>query len=246
MFGGDQARPPGDRLPDRRAPPRPTGRRACTGAPVAAPLRVRVVDRASVGDDGQGLCQRAARSRAHRRRSGRGSRRAALLGGDGRERSCADPPRARRGARAPPSRRGAGARGVGARRGARGDQRRRQRVRDPRGEGVAAAAGGDRAPGVDAARARGDADLVPGLDGRGRRRGDRGAVGGRPPPPAHLGGRAAAARPGVPDGDDHADRAPARPGPLGRRRRAAPHRSAPRRAVAARRGGDRAARHRRA
>ena len=40
----------------------------------------------------------------------------------------------------------------------------------PEAKRVAAAAGGDRASGVDAARARGDDDLIPRLDGRGRRR----------------------------------------------------------------------------
>ena len=55
-----------------------------------------------------------------------------------------------------------------------GDQRRGQRVRDPRGARVAAAAGGDGAAGVARPGARGDDDLVPGLDAPSRspRRGE--------------------------------------------------------------------------
>ena len=61
---------------------------------------------------------------------------------------------------------------------ARGHQRRGQRVRHAGGARVAAAAGGAGAPGVARAGARGDDDVVPGLDRRAGRGGRRRRVGG--------------------------------------------------------------------
>ena len=79
----------------------------------------------------------------------------------------------------------------------------------------------DRAPGLAHARAHGRAHAVPGLErGAGRRRERRG-VGGRPPPSAPLGAGAAREGRRRAGGDDRARRGPARPRPARHGRRAA-------------------------
>ncbi len=95
-------------------------------------------------------------------------------------------------------------------------------------------------PASTAARALGRAHAVPGLDRRARRVGRRGRVGGRPPPPAPVGARAARQGRRRAGGDDHARRGPARPRAGDGRRRAPADRPAPRRPAPARRGDRRA------
>ena len=218
------------------------------GAPVAAPVRVRVVhrDEPSITRTPSGYAQ-VASVREHIASDLAGDLVALLSsgaeveirsggGGAGAVSPRAGLRRPRRGARAHAPQRRAGPRRAGSRRHPGGHQRRGQRVRDRPGARLAARAGGDRAAGFLGSRAVGRADPVPRLDGcacGGRR---RGGLGGGAPEAASLGAGAAHERCRGADGDGDAGGGAARPGAGDGRRRACADRPAPRRAAAARDG----------
>ena len=147
------------------------------GAPVAAPLRVRVVAprRAVARLHARGL-RAATPPRASTSPSDLAADLVALLSSGARSRSArddgttaaprADPPRPRRRARPHPPQRGAHPRRARRGRHPRGHQRRRQRLRHRARARLAAPARGARAPVVARAGALGRADVVPRLDAR--------------------------------------------------------------------------------
>ena len=194
------------------------------GAPVAAPVRVRVVhrDEPSITRTPSGYAQDGVGARAHRVRPGGRPRGAAVVGRGGRDpvgrgRGRAASPRAglrrpRRRARAHAPQRRAGARRAGSRRHPGGHQRRGQRVRHRPGARLAARAGGDRAAGFLGSRAVGRADPVPRLDGCACGGCRRGGVGGGASEAASLGAGAAHERRRGADGDGDAGGGAARAG----------------------------------
>ncbi len=196
LFGSAQLGHPGITYREVHATPANESARL-SGAPVAAPLRVRVVDRtpADRRADEEPLREGRQRPRARRARRGGRHREAARLGRADREarrrrrrhRPAHRAPGRRRRARAPQPRRHAGPRPARSRRRPRRHQRRRERLRLRRGPRLAAAARGAGAPVVRPARPQRGAHDAARVERRARGHRGRGRLGGRPPPPARLG-----------------------------------------------------------